>query len=657
MSIFSELYRKLPNIHYSIGEFNETVKDITIRFKLKYNLKYTNDFFDTYYIEQFERPDQIAKKYYDDVNLAWVVLYFNNIYDIYNELPISKTDLEDYLLRKYKKEIEAQELINDVQKKIDRETVQILQSEIQTLKKEFDSYRNVIDNESFILSVLAEVDRLKYTIQMAKSVEYLKYLDSIDAFNKEKLRLKEIETRKKEQYLDLFSVYDIDQERLQSIPEIEKQLNSLISAIDSHNRAKINFENKIVNIFALNFSSFSSIPQIDYNFLYSKVQALKNYTLSNLSNFGIESGSSFNLALDNLSLSTFNDFDYSNLIGVSRYNKIKSANDNFVEVISIVNRLKIILEEMAKSFSTFNILNYSYKIDLISLSKLLLGRISSGNYNISDLVDKITQESDSHTSILDQLNKINDLCSTIKQFNIDSVVLYDWVSSYTNVNLSTINQADYKENKLSLDTTIYNLDRDNKAVVDVSKIYDENIIYKNDVLNSQERIDAYEGYILTLGELFRIETLDYKKTLIYNVNHENTTISIQNMNQEIKDKFVLLSSFGWNERILIDIDKTRKEILQKENEIFFLTTRKKYPDFLNTAKVYLDKNGHVVYVDPDNQQEIQRLLDGNEIKLISYRDHEYIMNDKKRTLYLLKPQYITALMDVLKQQVKMMEVA
>lgn len=655
MSIFSELYRKLPNIPYSLGDVNETIKDITIRFKLKNDLKYTNDFFDAYYIEQFERPDQIALKYYNDTNLSWAVLYFNNIYNIYNELPLSKADLEEYMLIKYRAEIKKQEVLNAAQKAIDFERVQVLRSEIQELQKKLKGYKSIIDNESTIQSLIHQIDGLKFAIQTAKSADYIKYLAAIDAFNAEKARLREIALRQKEHFVDLFSLYDVDYERIQTIPEMSEMIQGLTQAISSHKKAKSNFELMMLNTTATAFNDFGVMSFEDYQSLSTEVATVKTYLEANLENYGIEAGSTFELSVRDMALPSYTEFDYSGLRDVPRYNKIVEDNNNFVKVTSIKSRVVTILEEMAKSLSTFVALNYEYDTSMISLSKLLVGRLSSSNYNITDLVDRITTEANGRSSILNQIASINSLNNMIKSFTLGIVKLTDWVTEFNRVNYSVLMAPEFKDLKSKLDTTVYNLERDERALNDVEGIYNDNIQYRDSVLNDSTKRDAYTGYIDSLNELVRVNALDYKKSPIYNTTYENITASIEKLNHELESVLTTLRSYGWTERVFVDLDKLRQDIQGREGEIFFLTERKKYPSFLDVAKVYLDKSGHVIYLDPDNQQEIDRLIDSRTVRAISYRDYEHIQNDKKRTIYLLKPQFIPALMDVLKQQVKKME--
>ena len=57
--------------------------------------------FTKYKIEGDERPDNVAKKLYDDANLDWIVLLSNNIINIQTEWPLTQQNYDNFLLEKY----------------------------------------------------------------------------------------------------------------------------------------------------------------------------------------------------------------------------------------------------------------------------------------------------------------------------------------------------------------------------------------------------------------------------------------------------------------------------------------------------------------------------------------------------------------------------
>ena len=57
--------------------------------------------FTKYKVEGDERPDNVAKKLYDDANLDWIVLLSNNIINIQTEWPLTQQNYDNFLLEKY----------------------------------------------------------------------------------------------------------------------------------------------------------------------------------------------------------------------------------------------------------------------------------------------------------------------------------------------------------------------------------------------------------------------------------------------------------------------------------------------------------------------------------------------------------------------------
>lgn len=54
-----------------------------------------------YTIQDGERPEDIADRYYGDTQYYWIVLYANDIINIYSQWPRSNRDFENYIVSKY----------------------------------------------------------------------------------------------------------------------------------------------------------------------------------------------------------------------------------------------------------------------------------------------------------------------------------------------------------------------------------------------------------------------------------------------------------------------------------------------------------------------------------------------------------------------------
>ena len=101
-------FRELPNIQYasvfsgrkSINDYTES-KNLFRRAKLRDDITEAVTAFTYYQIEGDERPDQVAKKMYDNPELDWVIMLTNNIIDLRSDWPLSNDSLYNYLLDKY----------------------------------------------------------------------------------------------------------------------------------------------------------------------------------------------------------------------------------------------------------------------------------------------------------------------------------------------------------------------------------------------------------------------------------------------------------------------------------------------------------------------------------------------------------------------------
>lgn len=101
-------FRYIPNFDYVsrtpdariIGEYT-VVKNLFKRGVINPELLNNITNFTQYKIEGDDRPDNVAKKFYDDSNLDWLVLLTNNIINIETEWPLSQNGFQNYMLDKY----------------------------------------------------------------------------------------------------------------------------------------------------------------------------------------------------------------------------------------------------------------------------------------------------------------------------------------------------------------------------------------------------------------------------------------------------------------------------------------------------------------------------------------------------------------------------
>ena len=77
------------------------VKNLFKRGKIREDFFQNTTTFYQYTITGDDRPDNVAKEVYDNINLDWVVLLSNNILNIRDEWPMSQYDFQRYLDNKY----------------------------------------------------------------------------------------------------------------------------------------------------------------------------------------------------------------------------------------------------------------------------------------------------------------------------------------------------------------------------------------------------------------------------------------------------------------------------------------------------------------------------------------------------------------------------
>jgi hypothetical protein len=96
-------FRPYPTISYRIPGSKKSIlaTDISRRFSVANFIRNQKVTFDEYWIQDGERPDIIAKDYYDDPSLDWLVLLTNEIQDPYFEWPLSYDQFNSYLRQKY----------------------------------------------------------------------------------------------------------------------------------------------------------------------------------------------------------------------------------------------------------------------------------------------------------------------------------------------------------------------------------------------------------------------------------------------------------------------------------------------------------------------------------------------------------------------------
>ena len=97
----AKYFRYFPTITYE----GERVTDITRRVKISEKLQADPYLFLPYTVTGDDRPEDIARFYYNDVNKVWMIYLANNIIDPYTQWPLSNEKFESTIRKKYAHEV------------------------------------------------------------------------------------------------------------------------------------------------------------------------------------------------------------------------------------------------------------------------------------------------------------------------------------------------------------------------------------------------------------------------------------------------------------------------------------------------------------------------------------------------------------------------
>lgn len=98
-------FKKFPKIYYQLKENNTDVlkvlSDITTNVRVKKSVLSGITLWQYYDMKDGETPEIIAEKFYGNAELHWVIMLVNDRYDVYNDYPLTATNLEALIASKY----------------------------------------------------------------------------------------------------------------------------------------------------------------------------------------------------------------------------------------------------------------------------------------------------------------------------------------------------------------------------------------------------------------------------------------------------------------------------------------------------------------------------------------------------------------------------
>lgn len=168
-------FRRVPNLQYISLDLNNNsslnyseVKNLFRRAKLREDIFHNLTYFTKYQVIGDERPDNVAKKIYNDSELDWVVLISNNILDVYDEWPMTQNSFYEYIDQKYGS-------FDNASKTKHYETIEIR-----------DSYDNIVLEKGLIVNQNFEftyydkvLSELKTVTDITKAVTFFEYEENI----------------------------------------------------------------------------------------------------------------------------------------------------------------------------------------------------------------------------------------------------------------------------------------------------------------------------------------------------------------------------------------------------------------------------------------------------------------------------------------------
>jgi len=176
-------FNELPNIKYTANFPNQSfntdtvnVKNIFRRAKLREDILNAVTAFDYYYIKDGERPDVLAKKFYGDEELDWVILIANNITDINEQWPLNNDTFYKYLIDKYGSEENLQKINHYESIEVRDEYNRLVLPKELTIQKspvKPDSFNTVAGINQYTLTIFPVIDETQVTVNLNQEVPVL----------------------------------------------------------------------------------------------------------------------------------------------------------------------------------------------------------------------------------------------------------------------------------------------------------------------------------------------------------------------------------------------------------------------------------------------------------------------------------------------------
>lgn len=173
----SHYFSYLPTTSYRIdgtgANRQELVTDITRRFKIVQLLNSREVVYYDYQVQDGDRPDIVAEKFYGDSKLDWIVLLPNEIHDRYFQWVMSQREFESFIKKKYGSLSVAQSQVHHYERILSASQVLNDGTVVPERRVIVDetTYNSLGINERRLVSAFDEEDRRNETHRQIKLVD------------------------------------------------------------------------------------------------------------------------------------------------------------------------------------------------------------------------------------------------------------------------------------------------------------------------------------------------------------------------------------------------------------------------------------------------------------------------------------------------------
>ena len=145
----SEYFTNLPLITYDLDKKKPSTEylaiDIFRRNFIREKVLSNVLSYYPYQVQEGERPDTLSHLYYGSVDFMWLILYANDIFDIYYDWPFFGKQFENFIIQKYGSILSAQNTVHHYEQILRTEvsatasTERILEKTVHVDKTTYDS--------------------------------------------------------------------------------------------------------------------------------------------------------------------------------------------------------------------------------------------------------------------------------------------------------------------------------------------------------------------------------------------------------------------------------------------------------------------------------------------------------------------------------------